>query len=85
MNTSTELTNYYWELLKSLNDDIKLRLATRLTASVLENKEAAASNDLTEDMIKKHSGKWIDDRDTEDIISDIRDSRSNIRKPLNFQ
>lgn len=72
MNTSTELTNYYWELLKSLNDDIKLRLATRLTASVLENKEVAASNDLTEDMIKKHSGKWVDDR--------IRHAESTIEK-----
>lgn len=35
MDNTLKLTETYWEMLKSLNDDIKLRLATRLTASVL--------------------------------------------------
>ena len=84
METSINLTNYYWDLLKSLNDDVKLRLATRLTASVLEHRKDEATMDLTEKMLAKHAGKWIDDRSAEEIISDMRKSRSAIREPLNF-
>ena len=84
METSINLTNYYWDLLKSLSDDIKLRLATRLTASVLEHRKDEATTDLTEKMLAKHAGKWIDDRSAEEIISDMRKSRSAIREPLNF-
>ena len=35
MDNTLKLTDTYWEMLKSLNDDIKLRLATRLTASAV--------------------------------------------------
>ena len=84
METSINLTNYYWDLLKSLSDDVKLRLATRLTASVLEHRKDEAIADLTEEMLAKHAGKWIDDRSAEEIISDMRKSRSAIREPLNF-
>lgn len=84
METSINLTNYYWDLLKSLNDDVKLRLATRLTASVLEHRKDEATTDLTEKMLAKHAGKWIDDRSAEEIISDMRKSRSAIREPLKF-
>ncbi len=41
MDSTLSLTNAYWDLLKSLSDDVKLRLATRLTASVLEHVEDA--------------------------------------------
>lgn len=79
METSINLTNYYWDLLKSLSDDVKLRLATRLTASVLEHRKDEATTDLTEKMLAKHAGKWIDDRSAEEIISDMRKSRSAIK------
>lgn len=84
METSINLTNYYWDLLKSLSDDVKLRLATRLTASVLEHRKDEATTDLTEKMLAKHAGKWIDDRSAEEIISDMHKSRSAIREPLKF-
>ena len=35
MDDALKITDTYWEMLKSLSDDIKLRLATRLTASVV--------------------------------------------------
>ena len=63
METSINLTNYYWDL---------------------EHRKDEAATDLTEEMLDKHAGKWIDDRSTEEIISNIRDSRSAIREPLNF-
>ena len=60
MDNTLKLTETYWEMLKSLNDDIKLRLATRLTASVIAGKDARKNR--TDEMIEKHLGKWKDDR-----------------------
>ncbi|MEL5892599.1 hypothetical protein AAE250_03725 [Bacteroides sp. GD17] len=59
MDNTLKLTDTYWEMLKSLNDDIKLRLATRLTASVVANKNVR--KEKTEEMIEKHLGKWKDE------------------------
>lgn len=55
MDNTLKLTETYWEMLKSLNDDIKLRLATRLTASVIAGKDARKNR--TDEMIEKHLGK----------------------------
>ncbi|WP_418697840.1 DUF2442 domain-containing protein [Bacteroides sp.] len=55
---------------QSLSDDIKLRLATRLTASVITKKTPC--KDVTEEMIEKHLGKWKDERSAEEIIKDLR-------------
>lgn len=60
MDNTLKLTETYWEMLKSLNDDIKLRLATRLTASVIASKDARKNR--TDEMIEKHLGKWKDER-----------------------
>ncbi|WP_299089803.1 hypothetical protein [uncultured Bacteroides sp.] len=60
MDNIVKLTETYWEMLKSLNDDIKLRLATRLTASVIAGKDARKNR--TDEMIEKYLGKWKDER-----------------------
>ena len=60
MDNTLKLTETYWEMLKSLNDDIKLRLATRLTASVIASKDARKNR--TDEMIELHLGKWKDER-----------------------
>lgn len=77
MDDTIRLTDAYWEMLKSLNDDIKLRLATRLTASVVAGK--TTSKDKTEEMIEKHLGKWKDERSAEEIIKDIYMGRNSTR------
>lgn len=82
MDEILKLTDAYWEMLKSLNDDIKLRLATRLTASVIAGKTVQRDN--TEEMIKKHLGAWKDERSVESTIQDIYESRKSIKEPLNF-
>ena len=82
MDNTLKLTETYWEMLKSLNDDIKLRLATRLTASVIAGKDARKNR--TDEMIEKHLGKWKDERSAEDIIKDIYAGRNSIMAPLNF-
>lgn len=63
MDDTLKLTESYWEVLKSLNDEVKLRLATRLTASVIASKSNTV--DKTEEMLNKHLGTWKDDRTTE--------------------
>ena len=82
MDNTLKLTETYWEMLKSLNDDIKLRLATRLTASVIAGKDARKNR--TDEMIEKHLGKWKDERSAEDIIKDIYAGRNSIKAPRNF-
>ncbi|WP_217930113.1 hypothetical protein [Bacteroides caecimuris] len=82
MDDTLKLTDSYWEMLKSLSDEVKLRLATRLTASVVAAK--AINADTTEEMLKKHMGVWKDDRTTEQIIEDMYAGRQNTKAPLNF-
>lgn len=82
MDDTLKLTDSYWEMLKSLSDEVKLRLATRLTASVVSAKAAEADN--TEEMLEKHLGAWKDDRSTEEIIEEMYAGRRNTKAPLNF-
>lgn len=82
MDDTLKLTDSYWEMLKSLSDEVKLRLATRLTASVVTSK--AVDADKTEEMLEKHLGVWKDDRSTEQIIEDMYVGRRNTKAPLNF-
>jgi hypothetical protein len=69
-------------MLKSLSDDVKLRLATRLTASVVEGR--SISEDHTEKMLKKHANVWKDDRTSVEIINDIYSSRTSGKNPVNI-
>lgn len=82
MDETLKITETYWEMLKSLNDDIKLRLVTRLTASVVAGK--TVQRDKTEEMIKKHLGVWKDKRSAEMIIKDMYEGRKSIKEPLSF-
>lgn len=76
------ITNNYWNTLRNLNDEVKLRLASMLTASVVEhkNKSVSEKDSLTDAMIKKYAGAWEDDRTSDEIISDVYASRSS--KPV---
>ena len=82
MDDALKITDTYWEMLKSLSDDIKLRLATRLTVSVVAGK--VTHRDKTQDMIEKHMGKWKDERSTDKIIKDMYEGRKSVKAPLNF-
>ena len=73
------IINLYWEMLKSLSDDIKLKLATMLTNSVVENRQkerSATSVSLTEQMIAKYAGALEDERQADEIVSEIKQSHS---------
>lgn len=66
--------NRYWNMLKNLSADVKLDLIAKLSASLVASEKASTSNwalDL--------AGRWSDSRDTADIVSDIRSSRTSNR------
>ena len=75
------MTNNYWNMLRNLNDEVKLRLASMLTASVVEHRDKSVSEkvSITEAMVKKYAA-WEDDRTSDEIISDVYASRSS--KPV---
>ena len=60
-------SNAYWNMLKNLGADVKLDLIAKLSASLIDSDEKVASSN------------WDDCRDTDDIVADIRASRSTNR------
>lgn len=83
MDEVLNLTNSYWNILKSLSNEVKLRLAARLTESVIHSERL--DTDHTNEMINKYAGAWEDNREADQIVKDIYDSRcSSHNKPLDF-
>ncbi len=78
-NEALMLTNSYWDILKSLSDEVKLHLATRLTASIVKSKDSEIKH--TEKMLEKFFGTWDDTRSTDDIVNDIK-SHSSSKTPV---
>ena len=68
--------NRYWNMLKNLSSDVKLDLIAKLSASLVASDKKAATSNWALDM----AGRWSDSRDTVDIVSDIRSSRTSNRE-----
>lgn len=64
----------YWNLIKDSSVEVKQTLLNMLYISL---KEDNTTNDSTE--MSLLSGTWKDERSTEDIIADIRGSRTSNR------
>ena len=73
-----------WNMLKDLSDNIKLRLATRLTASVLHEKAEAQEKSLTRTVLDKYCGAWEGEESADEIMATIKQN-STIRKPLSYE
>ena len=78
MKAETQILNGYWGLLNTLTPNLKLKLIERLSKSI--NKDMSNNNDRFE----KSFGAWIDSRDADQIIADIRDSRTFNRQIESF-
>jgi hypothetical protein len=78
MKTETQILNAYWELLDTLTPKLKLKLIEKLTKSV-DNDEPVKT-----DRFEKSFGAWIDSRDSEEIIAEIRNSRTLNRQIESF-
>jgi hypothetical protein len=78
MKTESHILNSYIGLLDSLNPNLKLKIIERLSKSV--------NNDITKekDRMEKAFGAWKDSKETEQIISEIRNSRTFNRKIESF-
>ena len=72
----------YWKNLQSLSNDLKLKLAAKLTTSVIEDTEKKTS-EKTQNMLDKYSGAWVGEESAEDIMKMIKEG-STSREPLDF-
>ncbi len=70
MKAETYIIDGYIGLLSNLNPNLKLKLIERLSKSI--------SKDISKksDRFEKSFGAWEDSRDSEEIIKDIRESRT---------
>jgi hypothetical protein len=57
-------------MLSSVSDDVKLLIINRLSESLLKKEKGKRTS------IKDSFGAWKDDRSAEEIIADIRNSRT---------
>jgi hypothetical protein len=78
MKTETQIINAYLELLETLTPKLKLKLIEKLSKSI--DKEILVKNDRFE----KSFGAWIDSRDSDEIIAEIRNSRTLNRQIESF-
>ena len=78
MKAETQILKGYWELLSNLNPKLKLKLIEKLSKSI--------SRDLItkKDRFEESFGAWIDNRDSEEIINEIRNSRNFNRQIESF-
>ena len=63
----------YWNMLKNLGKDVKVELISMLASSLAE----PDNNDNPHDKkwASEFYGTWNDNRDADDIVADIRNSR----------
>jgi len=78
MKAETQILNGYWGLLNTLTPNLKVKLIERLSKSL--NEEFSNENDWFENSY----GAWIDSRDSDEIIAEIRDSRTFNRQIESF-
>lgn len=80
-----KIIDAYWNMLRSLNNEMKLKLATRLTASVVEKVERTEIlvSEHTRQMLDKFYGAWEGDESAEQIIATMKENNS-VREPLEF-
>lgn len=78
MKADAQIINGYWGLLRNLTRGIKLKLIERLSKSVGE--DITTKNDQFENSY----GAWVDSRDADEIIMDIRNSRTFYREIESF-
>lgn len=74
----------YWKLLKNARSEVKLRLITLLSQSVMNEVSVKDSmKSETENFLSKFAGAWKGDESAEEIIANIHDNR-NCKNPISF-
>jgi len=78
MKAETQILDGYWGLLSNLNPRLKLKLIEKLSKSI--SKDIVIQNERFE----KSFGAWTDNREPEEIIKEIEESRSLNRQIESF-
>lgn len=77
----------YWKLLKNASSEVKLRLITLLSQSVINDVEESSdlklSKGSTDAFLAKYSGVWKGEETAEEIISKINEGH-NCKNPISF-
>jgi hypothetical protein len=80
MKIETQGADIYWNLLKGLSPNIKLELIARLSSSLIMKDEEESTAHWTDSF----AGKWQDERTVDEMVEDIRHSRSFTRKDIDL-
>ncbi|MEL6671343.1 MAG: hypothetical protein AAFR61_04100 [Bacteroidota bacterium] len=75
---NSNILNTYWGLLKGLNNSWKEELILRLKASLMRER------DQGENLMKAAFGAWESEESADEMISLVRESRSNYRDIESF-
>lgn len=78
-------TSIYWPLLRNISIEEKLHLIVKLSDSVASiiSKPKESETEYTARFIAKYCGSWKGDTSAEEIITAIRNDRSD-RDPISF-
>ena len=72
-NIENNTIRMYWNALRSMNKNIRLGLAVKLTNSVLEEERKEMSDETyTEEMLNKFFGKWEGNETAEELMGIIK-------------
>ena len=84
-NIENNTIRMYWNALRSMNKNIRLGLAVKLTNSVLEEERKEMSDETyTEEMLNKFFGKWEGNETAEELMGIIKQNSSS-SEPISFE
>jgi hypothetical protein len=76
--TTSNEADIYWNLLKGLSAKVKLALIAKLSSSLISKDETKTDKHWADSFV----GKWQDTRSAEEMVADIRNSRSFIHRNI---
>ena len=83
-STSVEMPNGIMKKLLSLSDNVKLRIISMLTESMIHSdSKESKSKEHTDEMLKKYGGSWSGNDSVDELMKKVRD-KSTSSEPLKF-
>lgn len=84
-NPYTSETTTYWNIIKNVKDEVKIRLITLLSESLSRSVERTETinKNRTNEFIKKFYGAWKGSETAEDIIAAINSGKTS-KDPVSF-
>jgi hypothetical protein len=93
-NPVTPQNTPYWQEIRKLNKDEKIRLLALISTSLVEDSQSQATSltkneeELADEgmdrLMKNCFGAWKGDETAEQIIANIRESRHSASEPVQF-